>query len=320
MRQSGTGWMRIGMPSKKSIDIIERGKNYNKDHCWQYDIRVRNLEEDIRDSGIDPEKIKTLTADQFIFRPLTSESDRREATKFIERHEWLGNLSQFTTHWFGAYYHDPNQGLMGKDILAGVTLMNMPNAFSKLLGENTRQMERLISRGACISWSPKNLASSFLMWTIQWMVKNTRYRLFTAYSDPTAKEIGTIYQACNFYYLGNESGTTTRYINPYTGKIVSDRFFRVRSAYKKYAKELGIEWDKSWSNDQRMVWENIPPEVEKKLRDQSKLKQSQSKKVDFPSKHKYAYVLGATKAETKRLRKEFETRNTIYPYPKERGK
>jgi hypothetical protein len=158
------------------------------------------------------------------------------------------------------------------------------------------------------------------MWTIQWMVKNTRYRLFTAYSDPTAKEIGTIYQACNFYYLGNESGTTTRYINPYTGKIVSDRFFRVRSAYKKYAKELGIEWDKSWNNDQRMLWENVPSEIEKKLREQSKLKQSQSKKVDFPSKHKYAYVLGATKAETKKLRKDFESRNKTHPYPKERGK
>lgn len=308
------------MKVKKPIDIIERGKNYDKNHCWQYDIRVRNLEEDIRESGIDPEKIKNLSADQFVFRPLISESDKREATKFIERHEWLGNLSQFTTHWFGAYYRDPDQGIMGKDILAGVILMNMPNAFSKLLGENTREMERLISRGACISWSPKNLASSFLMWTIQWMVKNTRYRLFTAYSDPTAKEIGTIYQACNFYYLGNESGTTTRYINPYTGKIVSDRFFRVRSAYKKYAKELGIEWDKSWNNDQRMLWENVPPEIEKKLREQSKLKQSQSKRVDFPSKHKYAYVLGATKAETKKLRKDFESRNKTYPYPKERGK
>jgi hypothetical protein len=208
---------------------------------------------------------------------------------------------------------------MGKDTLAGVTLMNMPNAFSKLLGENTREMERLISRGACISWSPKNLASSFLMWTIQWMVKNTRYRLFTAYSDPTAKEIGTIYQACNFYYLGNESGTTTRYINPYTGKIVSDRFFRVRSAYKKYAKELGIAWDKSWSNDQKMLWANMPPSIEAALRSHSKLKQSQATKIDFPSKHKYAYILGANKTETKKLRREFEARNTTLPYPKERG-
>jgi hypothetical protein len=304
---------------RSAIDIIERAKNYDKDHCWQYDIRVKNLPQDIVESGIDPERIKTLTVNDFYFKPLTTEKERREATKFIERHEWLGNLSQFTTHWFGVYYHDPNQGIVGRDILAGVTLMNMPNAFSKLLGEETRDMERLISRGACISWSPKNLASAFLMWSIQWMVKNTQYRLFTAYSDPTAKEIGTIYQACNFYYLGQNAGTTTRYINPYTGRIVSDRFFRVRSAYKKYAKELGIEWDKSWNNDQKMLWENIPAHVEKALRAHSKLKQSQAQSIQFPSKHKYAYVLGATKAETKKLRREFEARNKVLPYPKQRG-
>ena len=106
----------------------------------------------------------------------------------------------------------------------------MPNAFSKLLGEDTKDLERLISRGACISWSPKNLASSFVMWCIKWMVQNTQYRLFTAYSDPIAKELGTIYQATNFYYLGQKSGTTTRFINPYTGKVVSDRFFRQKTS------------------------------------------------------------------------------------------
>jgi hypothetical protein len=305
--------------TKAAIDIVERQKNYDKDHCWQYDIRLNNRERDIQECGLTQEQIAKLSVTDFHFKPLVTKPQRDEATRFIERHEWLGNLSQFTTHWFGAYYHDPNQGLVGKDIMAGVILMNMPNAFSKLLGEDTPKLERLISRGACISWSPKNLASSFLMWTIQWMVKNTDYRLFTAYSDPTAKEIGTIYQACNFYYLGNESGTTTRYINPYTGRIVSDRFFRVRSAYKKYAKELGIEWDKSWNNDQKMLWENMPKEIEVALREHSKKKQLSAKKVEFPSKHKYAYVLGRTKSETKALRKQFESRNETYPYPKERG-
>ena len=256
------------MSKRSAIDIIERAKNYDKDHCWQYDIRVNNLQEDIVESGIDPEQINSIKVTDIYFKPLTGYLERQEATEFIQRHEWLGNLSQYTTHWFGAFYHDPNQGLMGREIMVGVILMNMPNAFSKLLGDDTQTIERLISRGACISWSPKNLASSFLMWTIQWMVKNTPYRLFTAYSDPTAKEIGTIYQACNFYYLGKKSGTTTRYINPYTGRIVSDRFFRVRSAYKKYAKELGIAWDKSWSNDQKMLWENMSPVIEQMLRKQ----------------------------------------------------
>ena len=27
---------------------IERLKNYDKEHCWQYDIRLKNLEEDLK--------------------------------------------------------------------------------------------------------------------------------------------------------------------------------------------------------------------------------------------------------------------------------
>jgi len=302
------------------IDIVERSKSYDKEHCWQYDIRLNNYEKDLEQALMSKERAGELRVSDFIFKPLTTEAEKREATEFIKRHEWLGNLSQYTTHWFAAYYHDPEQGLIGRDIMAGVILMNLPNAFSKLLGENTKEIERLVSRGACVSWSPKNLASSFLMWCINWMVKNTQYRLFTAYSDPTAKELGTIYQACNFYYLGQDSGTTTRYINPYTGRVVSDRFFRVRSAYKKYAKELGITWEKDWNNDQKVLWENIPAEVEKQLREHSKKKQQGATKIQMPSKHKYAFVLGRSKAETKKLRREFEDRNPPKPYPKERGK
>ena len=37
-------------------------------------------------------------------------------------------------------------------------------------------------------------------------------------------------------------------------------------------------------------------------------------------KHKYAYVLGKNKMETKNLKKLFESRNKTYQYPKERGK
>jgi len=118
--------------------------------------------------------------------------------------------------------------------------------------------------------------------------------------------------------LGKKSGTVTRYINPYTGKMVSDRFFRVRSAYKKYAKELNIVWNKNWNNDQKMLWENVPEEVEILLKNKSKEVQKESKKLSFPEKHKYAYVIGATKSETKKLRKIFLDRNKVYPYPKDR--
>ena len=44
------------------------------------------------------------------------------------------------------------------------------------------------------------------------------------------------------------------------------------------------------------------------------------KKISFPSKHKYAFVLGRDKRETKALRKKFLELNKVYEYPKERGK
>jgi hypothetical protein len=293
----------------EGVMIEERSKNYKENHCWQYDIRLKNRQEDLESANFTEEYVKTLSVSDFDFRQITDKKEQKTLKEFIERHEWLGNLSQYTTHWFACYH---------KEILAGVILFNMPNSFSKMLGDDTKLLERLISRGACISWSPKNLASSFLMWCIKTMVKTTQYRLFTAYSDPTAREIGTIYQACNFYYLGQNSGTTTRYINPYTGKVVSDRFFRQRTAYKKYAKEMGIVWQPNWTHSTGMSWGNIPSEIEKQLRDYSKYKQSISEKIIMPSKHKYALVLGATAKETKKLKELFEKRNKTYRYPKDR--
>ena len=214
------------------IDILERMDEYEKDHCWQYDIRLNNLKGDMEDFYITQDEIDKMRVKDFKYEEVTCPKERKNLTKFIQKHEWLGNLSQFTTHWFGAYYIT-NDGFGEIRVLAGVILMNMPNAFSKLLGEETPALERLVSRGACISWSPKNLASNFLMWSIKHMVQTTRYRMFSAYSDPTAKELGTIYQACNWIYTGQNAGTTKRYINPYNGRLVSDRVFRARSFYNQ---------------------------------------------------------------------------------------
>lgn len=292
------------------ISLLEQIKAYDKDYCFQYQRRLDTYEEDKEKYGWSDEYIKKIKLSDFNYMPLTNDKEKLDATNFIKRYEWLGTIGSYPTHWFGAYYHG---------ILGGVIIMGMPNAFSKMLGENTKDIERLIARGASASWCPMNLGSNFLMWCIKWMVKNTKYRLFTCYSDPQAKEKGSIYQALNFYYLGRKSGTTVRCINPYNKeKIVTDRAFRARSFYKRYAKDLHIEWQKDWNNDQKILWENIPDDIEKQLRDYSKKMYEESEKIEFPSKHKYAFVLGKDKRETKLLRKLFMENNKIYPYPKER--
>lgn len=304
------GWTITEDKKKAQFDRLA---NYDKQWCYQYEMRRSLREEDLRFFDLSEDDVGRLRVEDFTFSAVDGDDEqtKRMCKSFIERHEWLGTIPQYTTHYFTA--------MLGHR-LAGVILMSVPNAFSKLLGEDTDRLERLISRGACISWSPKNLASAFLMWCIKWMVNNTQYRLFTAYSDPTAKELGTIYQACNFYYLGQNAGTTKRYVNPYNGKICSDRFFRQRSAYKKYAREHGIKWDKNWDKDGKIEWDIMPADIANTLRNASRDKAAEAERIDYPSKHKYAYVLGKDKRETKALRSEFLKRNKVYDYPKERGK
>lgn len=295
----------------------ERFKHYDKEHAWQYDIRLSNLEDDLLRAGITKDEADALRVGDFTFSQFDKEHDDYpellvEVREFIERHEWLGKLSNYPTHYFTARY---------RGILAGVVVMDMPNSFSKLVGDNTRKMERLISRGACVSWSPKGLASSLIMHGIRWMVANTRYRVFTAYSDPEARELGTIYQACNFTYLGQNSGATHKYRVPGTNKWVSDRSFRSRSAYRRYAKALGIEWQAEWQQGDRIIWENMPDEVEEQIREKSREMYRISEVREIPPKHKYVYVLGRNRRETRELQQKLLEHNPQLPlpYPQERG-
>jgi len=283
-------------------------------YSHQYQMRMANYNEDIIKNGLSLNEINNLTISDFNFEyiPKTDKILCKEINNFIKRHEFLQKMSNYPTHLFVAKY---------KNILAGVVIMDMPNAFSKLLGEDTKKIERLISRGACISWSPKNLASALIMWSITWMVKNTNYRLFTAYSDPEAKELGTIYQACNFYYLGKNSGTAKQY--KIDGSWKSDRYFRSRSVYKRLAKSNGIEWCNEWVERDRVLWDLIDTKTAMLIKQYSKDYQNSCESRSVPKKHKYAYILGANKGETKKLRKKFAELNpkmVKLSFPKERGK
>ena len=163
---------------------------YNKEHSWQYDLRLNTLEDDIKNINFDYTKLKI---NDFNFEFIAKDDNRtKDIVNFIKKYEWLGKMPNRPTHRFIATHNN---------ILAGVIVMSTPNSFSMILGDGTHKIEKLISRGACASWTPKNLASALLMWSIRWMVKNTEFRIFEAYADPEAKELGTIYQACNFYYL-----------------------------------------------------------------------------------------------------------------------
>lgn len=292
-------------------------ESYGASHCWQYDIRLKNLEEDLRNANLTREDASVLRVSdfEFSFVPKTEKGKCRDIVSFIERHEWLGKMPKRPTHRFIATY---------KGRLAGVIVMATPNSFSNLLGEEDRNLEKLISRGACISWSPKNLGSALIMYAVRWMVKHTGFRVFTAYSDIEARELGTIYQACNFHYLGQNSGGRFEYFDPDfpNSGWFSDRQFRQLSQIKRYARDLGIGWQQEWSDGRVVDWRKVPADVESLVRAQANQHRSRCKKREVQPKHKYVYILGATKTETKSLLAKFRERHPDLqdiPYPKHRG-
>ena len=299
----------------------QRFKDYSGDKCWQAYVSERNRVVDLSDAGMTEEEAGSLRIGDFEFSYVPKEEKQicAEIKKFIERHEWLGKLPNRPTHRFTAR-------LKKTGALAGTIIMATPNAFSNLLGEENKNREKLISRGACISWGPKNLGSWLIMSSIRWMVENTEFRYFTAYSDPEAKELGTIYQACNFAYLGQTSGSTFQYLdpdNPDKGWF-SDREFRKKSKYFRYASEIGVgkeEWS-GWMKKYSPNWSLVPPEVKIKIKERERIFRESCKKRRVPPKHKYCYILGRSKRETKALLKKFaesSPHRQNLQYPKERG-
>lgn len=261
------------------------------DICHQYKIRQKTLQQDM-DAGFP----LGLRPKDFV---LAQEPYNKEHKTFIQRYEWLGNLGQSVGKIFTARYN-------GK--LGGVVIIGPPNAYSF-----DKKMEALIQRGACASWTPKNLGSMLVMFGCRWMVNNTEKRIFVAYSDPEAGEIGTIYQACNFDYLGQKWGADKMYF--YEGKWKSLRTFTNTWGVRKWAKELNIKWLPEWTIEAngRQNLKTIPREITKKLREYGKAKAKSCLVKEQPKKGKYVLLLPKDKKECKKLEKLRTWKKFEYP-------
>ena len=284
---------------KTIFQLFKKEVHMNKNSCWQYVKKQIALKEDLKMFPYSSLELNNISFDDVIFEYIDSsdKSNCIRVKKFIERYEWLEKMPSRPTHRFIAKY---------KDIVIGVIVMATPYTFSNIIGRNNKHLEKLIARGATISWAPKNTGSWLIMKSIQWMVQHTEFRVFSGYSDIEANELGTIYQACNFIYLGQNSGGRFEFIDPKTNKKMSDRVFRRVGSYKKYARDLGISWDKSWSEKWKMNWDQVPNEIITALKLKSKEHEQSCIKISVPKKHKYILIKGRDNRETKFLKSLFK--------------
>jgi hypothetical protein len=85
-----------------------------------------------------------------------------------------------------------------------------------------------LCRGASAFWSPVWGPSKLICASLRYLYKELGVRYVIAYADPQAGEIGTIYQACNAFYIGlTDPGRAKRY-------IINGHSYDPRKVHKKF--------------------------------------------------------------------------------------
>ena len=127
-----------------------------------------------------------------------------EAKALIVRYEWLRSMPTGTRACYGL------RTASGE--LAGVAVFARGPAPEShdLCGPKHRDLAICLSRGACVHWAHPNAASHLISKACKLAAKEFGWRIFYAYADQTAGEIGTVYQAANWLYLGVGTGRTRR--------------------------------------------------------------------------------------------------------------
>jgi len=231
-----------------------------------------------------------------------------EIKKFLISYEWLQSVGVSAKWCF-------TMRLQG--YLAGVQIFNEPAAYSKILKERSLKMECLVQRGCTVSWAHHHLGSKMLMASIKWMVKNTDKRIFVGYADSQAGEIGTLYSACNFKYLGNKFGVKYKYQHPSykSNKPFCAHSLKRTSVFKTWCKQNNIKIESNYikSNGFKDL-KTIPLEIKKAWYNWANIIISESKKIPIESKGKYVLIRGKNKKEQRFLEKQITVKT--YPYPK----
>jgi len=183
---------RMGWDDDVLAEQVVTERNCAEDMiCYQYLIRKKFDEGDGVEQGeLMPEDF-SLELKDTILRPIT----RDVAKPFIEKYEWLGTLGTMKFA-YGLYF----------GYKLGVVLV-----FSKtttwqaevsICGEKYKDKVILLARGAAANWCPPNANSYAIAQTLKAVERDTPYRIILAYSDRRAGEVGTIYQALGWLFIG----------------------------------------------------------------------------------------------------------------------
>lgn len=208
---------------------------------------------------------------------VVKKAEKDIAKRIILEYEWLGTMSN-TSHHYGIYF----DGVCGGVICFGNNCTANFNVSTEF-GLTVKQVWTL-ARGACTHWTPKGSASKLIAQGLKLFKQDVpECRVVIAYSDTNAGEIGTVYQATNWYYIGQGNRSTVNYYHP----------------------TLGRKFDERQIHEFKNEWKCSRTEVKQRLLDAG------WKIEEKAIKHKYIFLLGSKKEKKEVLKKV-----KPLPYPK----
>jgi hypothetical protein len=174
---------------------------------------------------------------------------RSQSREIILEYEWLGTIGRAIACY----------GLFLRNELLGVANFGWPAGIASrdICGADFRELAICLERGACVYWAPKNAASYLISRATKIARCEFGWKIFYAYADEDAGEIGVVYQACNWYYIGCGCGRDPGrlredFVDP-SGKVVSGRALRRRKLKKRDVLQRG--WQVIYSQPKhKYVW------------------------------------------------------------------
>ena len=168
---------------------------------------------------------------------------------FIKKYHYSGSTRGIhISYCFGLF----RENTFGVPQLIGSMIYGIPAMpdVSKKYYEKNPDIVLELNRLCCIDDTPKNTESYFIGQTLNWLKKNTKYRVIISFADTAQGHEGIIYKATNFIYKGVTKGAKAL--------MVDGERFHQRMLTKKCPK--GDEIRGRIKNKDKNIWtEELPP-------------------------------------------------------------
>lgn len=143
--------------------------------------------------------------DTDIGRAVVRQTTLETARTIIEKYEWMGCLAAVNWYYFGIFF----EGHCGGVVCYGPEYSENLGAYSRATGKACADWSKygfegkmiLLNRGACVHWAHPHSGSKLIRQSMKMLP--AKYEVVTCTVDDLAGEIGTIYQACGFHYVGS---------------------------------------------------------------------------------------------------------------------